>query len=101
MPKIILSQDLKTTFKQDLICMKKTQYQFSFVHFAVDDPVGHYDFLYTLHSNQLKVTQNALHTYSIVIERKISGIIEKFFLCENSKIRLSNSFFLDFVHADI
>ena len=38
-PKIILSQDLKTTFKQNLTCMKKTQYQFSFVHFVVDDPV--------------------------------------------------------------
>ena len=62
--------------------------------------LGHYDFLYTLHFNQLKVTQNALHTHSIVIERKNSGI-EKFFLCENSKIRLSNSFFLDFVHVDI
>ena len=38
-PKIILSQDLKTTFKQNLTCMKKTQYQLSFVHFEVDDPV--------------------------------------------------------------
>ena len=38
-PKIILSQDIKTTFKQNLTCMKKTQYQFSFVHFVVDDPV--------------------------------------------------------------
>ena len=38
-PKIILSQDLKTTFKQNLTCMEKTQYQFSFVHFVVDDPV--------------------------------------------------------------
>ena len=38
-PKIILSQDLKTTFKQDLTCITKTQYQFSFVHFVVDDPV--------------------------------------------------------------
>ena len=37
--KSILSQDLKTTFKQYLTCMKKTQYQFSFVHFVLDDPV--------------------------------------------------------------
>ena len=39
-PKIILSQDLKTTFKQNLTCMKKTQYMFSFIHFVVDDPVA-------------------------------------------------------------
>ena len=39
-PKIILSQDLKTTFKQNLTCMKKTQYMLSFIHFVVDDPVA-------------------------------------------------------------
>ena len=38
-PKIIQSQNLKITCKQNLTCMKKTQHQFSFVHFVVDDPV--------------------------------------------------------------
>ena len=38
-PKIIQSQDYKITFKLNLTCMKKTQKQFSFIHFVVDDPV--------------------------------------------------------------
>ena len=35
-----LSQDFKTTIKQNLTCMKKTQYMLSFIHFVVDDPVA-------------------------------------------------------------
>ena len=38
-PKIILSEYFKTTFKQNLTCMTKSQQQLSFVHFVVNDPV--------------------------------------------------------------
>ena len=37
MPKITKPQDIKTTIKQNLTCMKKTQY--GFVQLVVDDPV--------------------------------------------------------------
>ena len=56
-PKIILSLDFKTTLKQNLTCMTKTQQQFSFVHFVVDDPV--------LHTQVY--TQNVLYTSVVIV----------------------------------